>query len=309
MPRALALAVLVLAPALAGCAEPTAPAADVGLAALSKALAFEPMRVRLTPGEPGETPPLIEIAWGATTFGARSSDGREFPPFAVREGRAIYASQTGERWVKHDAADGRARGFAPQAFLWDLRYVLAMPGVSATRTERAGGLDVEGRGTLDATGAPMPFAFTLRVENGRITRATIDAPGARESPYTLTAATADVLTTPPRESRAAADVERLDRASAEAHAFVVTLVEAHARNRAGLLPERVDRDALAIEVAASGRNWPDNPYTGAPLAAGRGPGDLRWTRCEPTVGHYAGTGWDGVLLTRAFGGKACAASP
>lgn len=110
------------------------------------------------------------------------------------------------------------------------------------------------------------------------------------------------------EWRAAAEAAALDEQAGRAHQQVLRLIEDHARRRVGLLPEHVSPRDLQLELVASGRPWPDNPFTGGPLGEGEGPGEVRWSRCEPGRASYRGAGWDGLAAERAWAGGCALAS-
>ncbi|HEV8361855.1 MAG TPA: hypothetical protein VGR28_15515 [Candidatus Thermoplasmatota archaeon] len=296
---ALLLAALAIA---AGCTAPTPSPGDPA----TPALRYGPMLATFTPAEPNELPGQVRVGWSAEGFGVVSDAAAEFPTGALRVGGALFVTYAGMGWLHYTEQDPRAGAWPAQALALDLRGLLEQPGARVERTGSAQDARVEARGSFRAGDLDVPYHAVLTVQGDLVVAARVEAEGARESPYALEPGPAlGLRIARPGEVMDPDDAAPLNIAAGEAHAVLVGLVSAYARNHAGLLPERLTPDDLRVELVASGQAWPDNPFTDAPLRAAEEHGGFRWTRCEPTVGHYAGYGWDGPLAESKWGGRDC----
>lgn len=303
--RARIVVLLVLASAWAGCAQPE-PAQGEGAPGVVD-LEFPPLLVQNTPQEAREAPSRFFVSYAGVLTGMGSPESAEFPTALVRDGSAVFVSYAGQKWTRYEWADPALAGVAAQVAAYDLRLLLTHPSYAGVREPRG---DVEvwrGTGVVDEPDVDVPYEVVVEARAGKVVRATVVAPTARESPFTFTPL-AEPFPFPvavPQGARAWAELVPLEAEAREAHVALIGLVEAYARNHAGLLPETLDETTLRLELATTGASWPRNPYRDAPLSEGVSEGHFGWTRCAPDRGYYVAYGWDALLLEERWGVPQC----
>lgn len=304
-PRARLAVALLLPVAWAGCAQPGAGPADPGAAVVD--LEFPALLVQNTPQEAREAPSRFFVAYAGPLTGMGSPESAEFPTSVVRDGDRVFVTYAGRTWTSYAWEDPSLAGIAAQVAAYDLRLLLSHPSYVGSREPRG---DVEvwrGRGVVDQPDVDVPYEVEVEARGGRVVRATVVAPTARESPYTFTplAEAFPFAIAVPQGARTAAEVAPLEGAARDAHVALIRLVDAYARNHAGLLPETLDESSLRLELATTGASWPRNPYRDAPLSEGVSEGHFGWTRCAPDRGYYVAYGWDALLLDERWGLPQC----
>ncbi|MCA1812535.1 MAG: hypothetical protein LC624_01120 [Halobacteriales archaeon] len=297
------LGLLVLLAVLAGCTgTPPPPSPGTG-----GPLRFDPMVVTLTPTEPNETLSApVRVAWSEQAFAASSENPGEFPAEVVRAAGSTYVTRTHMGWVRFPFEDPRGVTIGVQAQALDLRSLLGLPGYHGTRTQTNGVERIAGDGRFTIADQDLAYHVEAEARDGHVVSARVATKGAREAPYAFAAGGA--LLAPagaPAESLGFDEAARQDAAAGEAHAAVAKLIDAYARNHAGLVPERVTPEDLRIEVLASGKPWPTNPFTDQPLAEAEAHGGLHWTKCDASSARYLGYGWDGKVSEARWGATDC----
>jgi hypothetical protein len=269
-------------------------------------LDFANMVATLTPGEPGESPGKVFTARAGDLFAVDPNGTAEFPGRAVRSGTDIYTTYNGIGWTKYGLGETQFRTGTVQMLAWDLRYLVEHESFRRNGTATSRSNEISGAGHFDAAGGRIDYTLTIETSGRDILTARVAASGALESPYTFAPGPALgwAIEIPPKSMGPEA-ISKGDTVTAERHAFIVQLINDHARNHAGLLPERITGEDLRVELLASGKSWPANHYTSTPMANQTSSGNLKWLRCEPTVGYYAAYGWDAVLFDSSWGGKPC----
>lgn len=283
--------------AVAGCASsPDGPAVP------PQPWTWPAMDVKTTASEPFESVGYIRAAWGDDAFALESQKESDLAPRTIVSSDAIYSSY-GTRWTSDALGSGLVLGNRP--VLWDLRHHVAAgeldSRVIAQRPD--GSVEMEFTGTATRAGEVMPLTMRVVVRDGTVASATLSSPAGRESPYTFEPAGTPPSFEPrvPADARARAEVQPLDTAAQDAHAFLVQLLKDYQARHAGALPEQVTPDALRAELLLRGATWPENPYDGTPQAHGDGPGAFSWTRCALDRGLFVGHRWDGETTRQPFG--------
>lgn len=288
---------------LTGCTSPTS---DQTRPAERLDLEFADMIVTLTPGEPGEAPGRMFTGRAGDLFAADPNGTAEFPGRAVKSGTVIYTTYNGIGWTKYGFDAAAFRTSTVQLLAWDLKYLTEHAGFRGNVTTTLVGHTWAGEGHFDAGGSRMDYSVTIEAAGTNIVSARVEASGALESPYTFAPGPAlPWAIEVPSKSLDPETIAKGDTVSADAHAFIVQLINDYTRGHAGLVPERISAEDLRVELLASGKSWPANHYTSAPIANQTSSGNLRWLRCEPTVGYYAAYGWDATLFDSSWGGKPC----
>jgi hypothetical protein len=286
---------------LPGCAGPTAPVADP--AALLSSLQWPTLVVHTTPHEPFEFVGPLMVTWGKGVFAVFSDREPDLHPRTVVAGDRAYVNHVaGMGWTQVPLKDA---SLSNRLLLWDLPRILASPGVQLEASTHGAAANLTARGSTTSP-YKVDFEVKLGIREGRVVWARLDSPQAREAPFTFSAG--GVFPFPaqlPAESKARSEVAQVDPLAHAAHVFVIGLIEDQRRTRAGAVPDEPSESSLRVELVASGKSWPTNPYTGRPLAAGTQSGDLKWKKCGFSDASYEGLGWDGALVTQPFG-KGCA---
>lgn len=290
---------LVLALLLAGCAGPEATQ-DVPEVDWSR-----PIAVETTAVEPWEFRGFLRVAWDGPLMAIDSEVEPDLPRYLVRAGDTVYTSQQAIGWTRIPVEEAVEDGaLSNRLVLWDLRLLMAHPELERKVREVGSTTVVDVEGTLAHGGRPLELNATFRIQEGAIVLAHVASPQGRESPFTFTPGPALSFTPKvPAESLTPDAVVEGDQEARDGHVQVIKLLQEYAARRAGQLPERVDADSLRVELALAGQQWPQNPFTDAPLAQGDGSGDIRWKRCTPTTGIYMGLGWDVSVVGETFGGS------
>lgn len=297
---AAAAAALALLPILllAGCSGPTAPPAGDPRAAVA-ALQWPTLSVHTTPSEPAERAGTNIVTWGAGTFAVYSQSEADLSrKSVVASGGAVYTTDNDVGWTR--AEFGRSIRLSPRLILWDLQTVLADPGVHVEVRPEGDVLNATATGRMESRG--WDVAVQLGAVAGRVTWAREEAQVGRESPFTFRAEGAAFPFPPvaPPAFRDESEVGALNDRARAAHVQVIQLIQAYARNHAGTVPDEPSPSSMALELAASGQPWPDNPFTDRPLAKGDGPGDFVWAKCGPFDALYGGRGFDSYLVSQTF---------
>jgi len=143
----------------------------------------------------------------------------------------------------------------------------------------------------------------MEAVDGKVRWGRLEAQVGRESPYTFLAEGAVFPFPPvvPTESRPIEEVLEMQDEARSAHTTIILLLRDYARNRGGTMPDEPSPSTLAVEMTASGRQWPDNPFTGDPLAIGNASGDINWQNCGLRDARYDGLGFDSALVIQSFG--------
>ena len=296
--RALALAALLLLPlAGAGCSD---PGTDGDGRAAVEALQWPTLAVRTTPAEAFETTGPIQVSWPPGMVAIFAEREPSLRPHMVRVGDTVYVnSQPGMGWTQFPITS-QAPVNSPRMVAWDLPRVLAGMDVNVTRSGTT--LNVTAHGTVVTAQGSAPVSIEVGAVDGKVVWARLSSTTMAEAPFTFRYDGTPLPFTPAAhpEARTIPDVATRNQAGALGHADVIKLLQAYARNHGCAVPDKPSPDSLAIELLASNKKWPDNAFTGAPLAVGSQPGDIGWTKSGPTDANYIGWGWDGALVTQGF---------
>ncbi|MEA3166529.1 MAG: hypothetical protein QOJ26_1401 [Thermoplasmata archaeon] len=290
--QSLLLAALLLAGCAAGPAE-APPAPDVEFGAMS---------LETVPLEPFEARGVIRVAWAGDLFAVHTKGEGGMPAMAVRQGSVLYTTETGMGWTSQDVtafASSSVRGFRYLA--WDVPALLEEGRVTSVSEGR-----FEAESDFNDRNGPQTAGIVVLHDGHTVTEARVTTAADPESPYTLRpAAGFPFPVAVPSPSRPVAEVLRMDATARDVHAGVLKLVADYSRNHAGSLPDRLDPDALRVEMLASGASWPEGAYDGQPLHEASASGQFHWVHCALNDGVYEGYGWDGAAVRYAFG-RGCA---
>lgn len=294
----LAIALLLVLP-LAGCATSPAAGRDAALGPLH----FPTMAVQATPDDPFEQPGDIRVAWQDGLFAIASEGEGDLARRSVVDADAgsAYTTNQGLAWTRHSwpASLGTV---SARLLLWDLRTLAEDPALDLEATANPEGRNLTFAGTVERAGRAYPVHLELGVRGDEVTWALLDAPMARESPFTFRP---DARPFPfpvqvPAASRTPAEVSEGERASHPGHVQILGWIQDYLRTR-GTLPPEPTPDELRLQVLASGRPWPTNPFDGTPVEDRHASGHFEWVRCGDRDGDYRGLGHDGILLQQVFG--------
>ena len=267
--------------------------------------------VETTPNDPNEVRGPLRVTWTGGRLAVESTTEPDLSRRTIVDGGTVYISNAGMGWIRYDLQEGLRNGrLSNRLLLWDLPDLAADRKLSAQRSAAENGELVRMDGRVTRAGLTLDVDLTLLVADGEVREARLASSRGRESPYTFTPSAsaitwADRLPTQVRPER---EVIELDAKAREGHVQVVGLVRAYQQSRAGMLPETLDPDTLALELGTSGRGWPASPYDGQPLRNAERSGHFHWVRCSPNDGLYVGWGWDGLLHSQQFGPRGCPAA-
>lgn len=304
--RAAPLLLALLLLPLAGCGAPSAGVDAQRTAGLDFGHAV--LDVATTAAEAEPLRGVLRVAWSADGFAIESAAEQDLARRTLVFPGEADTTNAGMGWVRHDRGQV-GPVLSNRLLLWDLRSLLEATALDV-RVRREGTLENRtADGTLTLNGQPLEVHLWLLSDQGRILGAGVASPQGRESPFRFTPAGAPLgfPVAPPSPLRPEDEVEAKDTAAQAGHADLLQLIQSYANTRAGAVPDHVDPDTLRLELLASGKAWPTNPYDGAPQRDQVASGHFTWTKCGPLNGHYSGYGWDGALLTRSFG-SGCPAS-
>lgn len=301
---AVLLAVLVAAP-LAGCTQPTPEPGSTsrpdGLPAIDWS---QPLAVATVPTDPGERTGQLRVAWNAQAFAVWNERETDLDHSTLVLGDGVFTSNARMGWTQRPLEAARSGELSNRLVLWDLRGLLAEPGLDREATANGTGTDIVVRGRIDPSGLALTVEAQLHVEGGRVVRAVVRSPQGREAPYTFTPAPEAFpfdLVRPSHVLPQEAVAQGNGRAQ-PAHVQIIQLVQAYSRNHAGTMPDRIDAQTLRVEVAQSGKAWPVDVFDDTPVSQREESGHVHWTRCGLAGADYIGYGWDGALITQAFNG-------
>jgi hypothetical protein len=297
------------APALVGllCFTVLAGFADSGGEGATRPIQWDRvLEVDTTADEPWEYRGFIRIGWGADAFAIHDEAERDLPAMGLRVGDRFYSTENGMGWIVTTRAEVQEQvTLSPRFLFWDLR---ALVEGASKRSERQDGDDtvVTASGTVKIRGEGHPYDLTIR-HRGSIVAARLEAPAARESPFTFRPSDAKIPfpLTVPKAVLAASEAQQGTAQSRDQHAFLIGLIQSHTDRPGQSLPDRVTAEDMRVELLASGRSWPANAFDGSPLRSTEASGHFRWTKCGAEDGRYEGFGWDGVILSQNWG-RGCA---
>lgn len=294
---ALLACVAVLPLLAAGCSGPGPAESD---RAAVEALHWPTLNVRTTPAEAFDETRPIQVSWqpGLTAIWAEREPSLR--PRMVRSGDTVYVnSNAGMGWTQF-GIDDQAPINSDRLQVWDLPRVLAASEIQVTRSGSV--LNVTAQGEVKTVHGSAQVTVEVGALAGQVIWARLSSPTIAEAPFTFRYDGVPLPFTPAPhpEARTLADVSARNQVAATGHADVITLLKDYARNHGCAVPDKPTSDSLAIELLAANKKWPDNAFTGAPLAVGNQPGDIGWTKSGPTDANYTGWGWDGALVTQGF---------
>jgi hypothetical protein len=296
--RTPAAALLLALLCLPGCTgPPPAPALPPGLS-------FDGVTLQVTthPDEANEPPGVLKIGWTGPAFAIESAHEPDLARRTVALPDQVDISFEGLGWTRHERGELAAGRLSNRLLLWDLPALLHETGLGLA-TRREGDLDnTTGEGHLVRDGVALDVKLWVHSRAGVPEEAWLASPQGRESPYRFSRSAA--LSFPvaaPSPIRPAEEADRMDVAAQQGHVQVIQLVQDYAAKRSGALPDSVDPDTLRLEVLASRKPWPTNPYDGQPLHSALASGQFVWVKCGANDGNLAGYGWDTILVSQSFG--------
>lgn len=296
-PLALLAVLLMAGPLLAGCSDP-APPPDNDARKVLASLQWPVLTVRTTPSEPFEQVRPNHVTWSNGIFAVASENEPDMSRRAVVDGTTSYSTDFGRGWIRqeHPARHAMHNRLA----LWDLKWVLEQPTMELKVTEVG---NVANFTAIGKVGPGWDVHAQLEAVDGQVRWGRLEAQVGRESPYTFLSEGVAFPFPPavPAEWRSLDEVLTLQDSARSAHTTVILLLKDYARNRGGTMPEEPSASSLAVEMTASGRQWPNNPFTGRPLAVGTASGDIEWQTCGLRDARYGGLGYDSSLVIQSFG--------
>ncbi|MCA1818479.1 MAG: hypothetical protein ABR562_01860 [Thermoplasmatota archaeon] len=288
---------------LGGCVG-VAPAAE-DARAHAAALEFPVLAVHPHSFEPLAGP--VQVAWSGSWFGIAAQTEPDLARSTLVQGDVAFTTRTGMGWTRHAVAPEAATGGVSNRLqLWDLRAILADPGVQVHSSVAGGRESFEAKGTMRRGDAALAVNLTLVAEGGRVVQAQVSSPQGRESPFDFAPSPSPfgiAFAQPPEALVApnAAFVDTGDARAYDAHSFVSALVADYQFHHAQQLPDAVDADTLRLELQVAGKPWPQAPYGDGALHSAEASGQFSWRKCGSSDGLYTGYGWDGPLVLRGYG--------
>ncbi len=286
---------IVLCVLLGGCSD-----AGGGASTRVPELDWQPMALVTVPLEPWEARGTIQVAWSGDLMGVYTRGEGGMPAMAIRDGDALYTSQTGMGWTSWDLAsyvEQQGRGFRYLA--WDAPALLSDGRVSATPGQ------VHAGSSFQMHGKDIEAVVAVNHSGTQVTQVVIDTPADPESPFTLT----PLLKPFPFDvaiplSKTPADIEHLNAQARDGHTSILAWIKDY-RAKFGSLPQDVSAQGLALQRL--NEPWPTNPYDSQPMRNEQASGHFAWNWCSAQDASFHGYGWDGAPLNEDFG-LACSAS-
>jgi hypothetical protein len=270
----------------------------------AESLRYPVLLVATTHDEPEPQRGNLLVAWDEAGFGISAPGEQGMTALTYVEGGEAYTSQASRGWVRQDRMEGLAwGGLSERTLLWDLRALAALPEMGTRVGQEGAWTNLTGSGTIRSGTYEWKVTFSISALDGTVQSATVTSPDARESPHTFATTTLS-FPFPLERPAPALSPEEVAQGEARAHAGhgeLILLLHEYRRSHGNTLPERVDPQSLQVEMVASGRSWPTNPFTGQPMQARDASGDFTWVRCDLQSGRFVGLGWDGPLQGESFG--------
>jgi hypothetical protein len=259
------------------------------------------MRVTTHPDEAGEVPGQLDVAWSGPAFLLVSAHEPDLARRTLSLPDQVDISYVGFGWTRHERSELAVGAMSNRLLLWDLPSLLEDSGL-AVASHREGDVDnTTASGHLVRDGVGLDVQFWVRSRAGVPLDGWLASPQGRESPYRFDAIAFTPFPIAPSPRKEVDEVNRNDGEAQVGHSTLIQLVRDYAGKRSGALPDSIDPDTLRLELLASRKAWPTNPYDGQPFHASRSSGQFGWVKCNPNDGVYVGYGWDTLLVLQSFG--------
>ncbi|MHB8606298.1 MAG: hypothetical protein ACYDCK_13700, partial [Thermoplasmatota archaeon] len=263
--------------------------------------------VNVPRGEPTERRGTTRIPWGAHDSVAMTlSDSPVLAARVLRFGDELYLNRSGVAWTRTNVSD-RAPYFSVLTIEFsDVKFLTSRFADWNATTLPNGTTRIFGNGTFANAGGVVTFNLSLVLDGERFVWAQARSRYVPETPYSYAPGPLPnaTLEKPTRWLYAPTAIAG-NRVAADHHLAIVKLLKAYVANHSGNVPPSVDPSALQAEVAASGKPWPTNAFTGEPLTLARASGAFTWRVCAPDAGQYTGYGWDDAVVTSRLGTGSC----